>query len=119
MSWYLNLNKKYILNYLSIIGIFGEDLKRIIVFLCSSLLSVLIGVCIQVFSTQLSGYNQMAINNPVNKEKCTCDCFDGFMRGIHSKVYILIIFIYLKIIKPTSYEIFERNLVELCINQCI
>jgi hypothetical protein len=87
MSYYLKFDGKNKLNYLLIFGIFGEDLRRIIVFFCASLLSVLIVVCIQVFSTQISGYNQMTINNPVNKEKCTCDCFDGFMRGIHSKVF--------------------------------
>lgn len=35
--------------------------------------------------TQLSGYNEDNLKNPVDKSSCTCACWDGFYRGRYSR----------------------------------
>lgn len=36
-------------------------------------------------STTISGYNKINLENLVDKNKCDCNCWDGFYRGIHSR----------------------------------
>ncbi len=64
------------------------DLIRLLVFLWASFLASSIIVFIQVSTTRIMDYNDFVLNDPVDKENCTCECFDGFMDGIHKKVSI-------------------------------
>ena len=38
-----------------------------------------------VLSTEVSGYHLQNLYFSVNKQACTCDCWDGFFRGLHSR----------------------------------
>ena len=83
---YANHENKIINRLNSIFGIFIVNLNNITLFAFTSLLTALIISFSLIISTKISGYNQEALNNPVNPKTCTCDCWDGFFRGIHGKV---------------------------------
>ena len=69
----------------SYLSIFRVNFVKISTFLISTLLTTLIISIGLVISTEISGYNQQTLNNPVDKENCDCDCWDGFYRGQHPR----------------------------------
>ncbi|UJR09623.1 hypothetical protein I4U23_013857 [Adineta vaga] len=61
------------------------QLKSIILFTLSILAAGLVISIGLVTSTQVSGYHLQNMYFPVQKNSCTCDCWDGFFRGRHSR----------------------------------
>ena len=59
--------------------------QSIIFYILSIIFSTLIISIGLVTSTQMTGYNEHNIRFPVNKTSCTCDCWDGFFRGIYGR----------------------------------
>jgi hypothetical protein len=59
--------------------------KSIILYLCSTIVATLIISIGLVTSTQVSGYHLQNVYFSVDKNSCTCDCWDGFFRGVHSR----------------------------------
>jgi hypothetical protein len=78
-SFSTNVNPK------SLFGIFKSNALKIITFTLSTLLTVLVISIGLVISTELTGYNEYNINNPVDKKSCKCSCWDGFYRGVHGR----------------------------------
>ena len=53
---------------------------------CWSTIAATLIITLGLFiSTQMSGYYPENLNSPVNRTTCTCDCWDGFFRGIHHR----------------------------------
>ncbi|CAF3300596.1 unnamed protein product [Rotaria socialis] len=53
---------------------------------CWSTIIVTIIISFGLFiGTELSGYNAETLSKPVIRESCTCDCWDGFYRGVHPR----------------------------------
>lgn len=52
-------------------------------------ISISIGL---VASTQVSGYHLQNVYLPVDKEHCTCDCWDGFFRGTYGRGHYKILY---------------------------
>jgi hypothetical protein len=53
---------------------------------CWSTVATTIIITLGLFmGTQLSGYHPHNLKFPVNRASCTCDCWDGFFRGVHSR----------------------------------
>jgi hypothetical protein len=53
---------------------------------CWSTLATTLIITLGLFTgTQLSGYYPRNLNFPVNRTACTCDCWDGFYRGVHPR----------------------------------
>jgi len=64
---------------------FYSQIKSIILYLLSTItVSLVISIGL-VASTQVSGYHLQNVYFPVDKNSCTCDCWDGFFRGIYSR----------------------------------
>lgn len=61
------------------------DERRILLYILSILAATLIIAIGLVTSTQISGYHLQNVYFSVNKQACTCDCWDGFFRGMHSR----------------------------------
>lgn len=59
--------------------------KSPLLYFLSILVATLIISMGLVISTQVSGYHLQNVYFSVNKQECTCDCWDGFFRGIHSR----------------------------------
>ena len=51
----------------------------------STMITTLIITVGLYIGTQLSGYHPDNLKAPVNRTTCTCDCWDGFYRGIHPR----------------------------------
>jgi hypothetical protein len=51
----------------------------------SCVITILIITAGLIASTSITGFYQYNILHPVNKETCTCDCWDGFYRGIYPR----------------------------------
>jgi hypothetical protein len=63
----------------------SSQIKSILLYILSTIAaSVVISIAL-VISTQISGYHLQNVYFPVNKHTCTCDCWDGFFRGIYSR----------------------------------
>jgi hypothetical protein len=57
-----------------------------IVIYCLSIISVTCIISLGLYtSTQISGYHIDALNQPVNRSTCVCDCWDGYFRGRHGR----------------------------------
>lgn len=65
--------------------VFVFDLRAILTYCWSTIAATLIVTLGLFISTQLSGYNPINLKSPVNRTACTCDCWDGFFRGMHSR----------------------------------
>ncbi|CAF3718892.1 unnamed protein product [Rotaria sp. Silwood1] len=64
---------------------FYIQIQSIIIYLLSTIFVTLIISIGLVTSTQISGYHLQNVYFLVNKNSCTCDCWDGFFRGKHSR----------------------------------
>ena len=78
-SYYTSANGK------SLFGIFKSNAYKIITFILSTLLTVLVISIGLVMSTAFTGYYEFNIKNPVDKNSCECSCWDGFYRGVHAR----------------------------------
>jgi hypothetical protein len=61
------------------------DFQSILTYCWSTIATTLIITVGLFIGTQLSGYHPETLANPVQRESCTCDCWDGFFRGVHSR----------------------------------
>ena len=61
------------------------EIRSLLLYILSILVATLIIAIGLVTSTQISGYHLQNVYFSVNKQACTCDCWDGFFRGIHSR----------------------------------
>ena len=59
--------------------------QSILTFCWSTIATTLIITLGLFVGTQLSGYNLRNLLFPVNRTTCTCDCWDGFFRGVHDR----------------------------------
>ncbi|CAF0809467.1 unnamed protein product [Brachionus calyciflorus] len=71
---------------------------EIVKFSLSSVVATIIISTSLVVSTQISGYNEINLKNPLDKSTCKCDCWDGFYRGIFPKMS-----------NGTEYKVFYFN----------
>jgi len=62
-----------------------SQIKSIILYFLSTIAAALVISTGLVTSTQISGYHLQNVYFLVNKSSCTCDCWDGFFRGLHSR----------------------------------
>jgi hypothetical protein len=60
-------------------------IQSILTYCWSTLATTLIITLGLFMGTQLSGYHPQNLKLPVNRTSCTCDCWDGFFRGIHPR----------------------------------
>ena len=63
----------------------SSQVKSILLYILSTIVATLIISIGLVTSTQVSGYHLQNVYFPVVKNACTCACWDGFFRGIHSR----------------------------------
>ena len=66
-------------------NLFYSQIKSIILYIFSTIAATLVISIGLVTSTQLSGYHLQNVYFPVEKDTCTCNCWDGFFRGLHSR----------------------------------
>jgi hypothetical protein len=78
-SFYTSANGK------SLFDLFKTNAYKIITFVLSTLLTVLVISIGLVMSTAFTGYYEYNIKNPVDKNSCKCDCWDGLYRGVHAR----------------------------------
>ena len=72
-------------NVKSLFGIFKANAFKIVTFILSTLLTVMVIAIGLVISTELTGYNEYNTQNPIDKKSCKCSCWDGFYRGVHAR----------------------------------
>ena len=60
-------------------------ISLILTFCWSIIVTTLIITVGLYLGTQLSGYHSDNLKSPVNRTSCTCNCWDGFYRGIHAR----------------------------------
>ena len=60
-------------------------MKSIAIYCFSSMAATIVISLGLYISTQLSGYNLENMYHSVDRKKCSCDCWDGYFRGIHSR----------------------------------
>ena len=64
---------------------FGASIRSVAVYI-ASIVAVAVVISVGMFvGTELSGYFPANIVFPVDRDRCTCDCWDGFYRGTHSR----------------------------------
>jgi len=63
------------LNLALLFDIFIINSNNICLFVFTSLLTTLIIEFGLLASTEISGYNENSLKNPVNRETCICDCW--------------------------------------------
>ena len=61
----------------------SSQIKSILLYILSTIATGLVISIALVTSTQIAGYHLHNVYFPVNKASCTCDCWDGFFRGIY------------------------------------
>lgn len=66
-------------------GLLTGNPQSILVYCLSIVSACLIISTILVTTTNTIGYNENNLNNPVIESNCSCDCWDGFYRGQHSR----------------------------------
>ncbi|CAF3617896.1 unnamed protein product, partial [Rotaria sp. Silwood2] len=64
---------------------FYSQIQSIIIHLLSTIFVTLIISIGLVTSTQISGYHLQNVYFSVDKNSCTCDCWDGFFRGKYGR----------------------------------
>lgn len=63
----------------------GVAIKSIVLYVLSTIAAALVMSIGLVASTQSTGYHLQNLYYPVQKDSCSCDCWDGFFRGRHSR----------------------------------
>ena len=63
----------------------SSEIQSILFYLISVIVTCLILSIGLVTSTNVTGYHLQNVHYSVNKTSCTCDCWDGFYRGLHSR----------------------------------
>lgn len=107
---------------------FYSQIKSIVLYLLSTIAVTLIISIGLVASTQISGYHLQNMYFPVQKDKCTCDCWDGFFRGVYGRggykffyfnyekqtiiIFSIIIF-YCEIFRQTLLNMFLKRQINL------
>ncbi|CAF0770428.1 unnamed protein product [Rotaria sordida] len=64
---------------------FYSQIQSVIIHILSTMFTTLIISIGLVISTQISGYHLQNVYFSVNKNDCTCNCWDGFFRGKYSR----------------------------------
>jgi hypothetical protein len=64
---------------------FYSQIRSIIIYCLSTIAATLVISIGLVTSTQVSGYHLQNVYFSVDRERCTCDCWDGYFRGVHSR----------------------------------
>jgi hypothetical protein len=64
---------------------FSSQIKSILLYILSTIVTTFIISIGLVTSTQISGYHLQNVYFSVNKNTCTCDCWDGYFRGVYSR----------------------------------
>ena len=105
-------------------NLFYSKLKSIILFIISTIAVALVISIGLVTSTQISGYHLRNVYFLVDKNTCTCDCWDGFFRGVHSRggyktfyfnyeqqtvVLLCILLFYAELFRQTLVNMFSRK----------
>ena len=64
---------------------FHASIRSMAVYIVS-IIAVAVVISVGMFvGSELSGYFPPNIMFPVDRQKCTCDCWDGFFRGLHAR----------------------------------
>lgn len=105
-----------------------SQIKSIVLYFLSTVAAGLVISIGLVTSTQVSGYHLQNVYFPVAKNSCTCDCWDGFFRGVYSRggykffyfnyekptiIILCILIFYCEILRQTLLNIFLKRQINL------